>query len=208
MEAAFFLLIPLSDVTARQGEELPVPWLLAQLGKENDCLFTIEATWSGNESMNVMEAQLTKRSSKSSGLREELEHLRQTIPNFSYEIDRANPSVVHVMDARLYKQSRYALDRVISSIDFEGKAQDLVIELGKLGAVVAPPTALFTDEALWVDMNQPVSIKGERLKVRDILTNSIQTRGRTNKILWIARTKLFAGDATIIYFQGSGKERI
>ena len=183
-----------------QEQKLPLSRFLVQLGNEQNRYFTIEQGWYEGESMNAMESQWIETSTEHGGLEQELMRLRQIIPNFTYEIDRANPQVVHVIDARLTNEKDYALERVVRSIDFRGTAKDLVIAIGKLGISISPPNTSAINESF--SNGGQVSIRGENLTVRDLLTNSIRTEGRSIRILWIARNKLGPGQSAYIYFYG------
>ena len=184
----------------QQNQKMLVKDFLVQLGNDHNRYFTIEEGWNEGESMNAMEAHWIETSTEHAGLEQELAHLRQTVPNFTYEIDRANPQVVHIIDARLEQKKDYALEHVVHNIDFKGTAQDLVIALNKLGIPISPPYTSATNESF--SNGGQVSIRAENLKVRDVLTNSIRTEGRDRRILWIARSKLERGERASIYFYG------
>jgi hypothetical protein len=189
---------------AQQGQQVLLPRLLEELGREHDRFFTIEAAWKDGEAMNAIESQWLQRSSKRTKLQDELEHLRQNIRNFTYEIDKANPRFVHIMDARLAAQKGYGLERIVDSIDFVGTGGGLVEALIKQGIPLSPITLMSIHEFSFNDSIQVRIQHGERLEVRDVLTRSIPLERHTNRILWVARTRLGQGELSYIYFQGTG----
>ena len=194
---------PMSGSQERQ--QILLPRLLEELGRENDRFFTIEAAWKDGEAMNAIESQSLQRSSKRIQLQDELEQLRQRIPNFNYEIDKANPRFIHIRDARLAAQNGYGLESVIDSIDFAGTGGELVQALIKRGVPLSPIILMSIHDNSAPDDSIQVRINGNRLEVRDLLTRSIPLDQRTNRILWVARTKLGKGEVSYIYFQGTGK---
>src|SRR5262245_52409137 len=76
-------------------------YFLFRLGEKYDCFFTIEEAWEEGEPANSLEAKWVQRLPKKQNLQQELEQLRQVVPNFTYEIDRTNPRIVHLIDSRL-----------------------------------------------------------------------------------------------------------
>jgi len=191
---------------AQVGQQILLPRLLEELGSEHDRFFTIEGAWHDGEAMNNIESQWLQRSAKRSELQDELEQLRHSIRNFTYEIDKANPRFVHIIDARLAAQEGYGLERTIDSINFVGTGGELVQALIKRGIPLSPLTLMSIHENSSFSDSIQVRINGERLEVRDLLTRSIPLEQRTNRILWVARTKLGQGEVSYIYFQGTGQK--
>ena len=193
---------PMAETSINQSATLLE--LLVELGKKYDHFFTIEEAWKDREPMNAMEAQRVQMSSGKKTLQQELEQLRQTLPNFSYEIDKANPRIIHILDERLTHQKGYGLESVVNRIDFTGSPHDLVAEIGNQGILISPQTSMLLNE--FRDYSSVLQVKGESLKVRDALTNFISLKEREVKILWIARTKLAQGEMTRIYYLPPGKK--
>jgi hypothetical protein len=187
----------------KQGVLL-IPYL-AELGRTYNCFFTAEEAWEDNDPMNKVESYLVPRPARSEGLRWELERLRQIVPNFTFEIDKGNPRIVHVMDTRLARQKGYGLDGVLKNIDFSGNINDLVVAISKQGVSISPPALIDTHEGMFQDFTTVVQVKGKSMKVRDALSNFIPLNGR-GMILWIARTKIGPGETSYIQFRGSQKK--
>ena len=188
--------------TSKQQSAL-LSQLFVELGKDYDCFFTIEGAWKDKEPMNAMESRWVQRLSRGNNLPQELEHLRKTVPNFTYEIDKANPRIVHIIDARLAQQRGYGLEGVINSIDFTGTVFDLVNAIGAQGIPVSSRGLTFTHEQ--PDYRTVVHVNGKALKVRDALSNFISLEGH-GRILWIARTKVEEGEVSYIHFYGPAKK--
>ncbi len=177
--------------------------VFVELGKDYDCFFTIEEAWKDKEFMNAMESQRVQRFSSRKNLQQELEQLRQTVPNFTYEVDKSNPRIVHIIDSRLAQQKGYGLESVINSIDFTGTVFDLVNAIGAQGIPVSSRGLTFTHEQ--PDYRTVVHVKGEGLKVRDALSNFISL-DRHGRILWIARTRFEQGEVSYIHFYTPAKK--
>jgi len=191
----------MSQTAEKKGE--PLTWILHHLAADYDCFFTVEVGWREDDPGGQLEAEWAERDTERTGLVQQLEHLRQTVPNFSYEVDPANSRIVHIMDARLRQQQGYALEATIRSIDYTGKANDLPDEIRRQGVRIAVPTGRDTRE--FQDRSTVVRIREERLTVRGALSDFIQLDGRGNRILWIARTKLEAGTITYVHYPWPGK---
>ena len=191
---------------AQRGETRSVPLseLLMKVGETYDRFFTIEEAWKTGESMNSLEARLMRMSSESKTLEQELEQLRRSVPNLTYELDNRNPRIVHIIDARLAQTQGYGLESIIKNIDFAGSTSELVDSIGKQGIPVLPQRALFTNE--FQDYGTVMHVKGEGLRVRDALSNFIPLDERKGRILWIARTKLGEGEVVYVYYPSPGKK--
>jgi hypothetical protein len=182
-------------------ESKPLAWVLAGLCRDYDCFLTIEGGWQEGESGNKFEVERASRILEKVGLVAELEQLRQTVPNFSYEFDPENPRVVHFIDTRLKEQEGYGLQGTIKSLDFTGTLDDLLNAIGKQGIPVSPQLGRYTHEP-W-DSSTVVNVKGEGLSVRNALSNFVKLDGR-DRILWVARTKLEPKAVSYVYYPWPG----
>src|SRR5713101_7388071 len=122
-----------NEARSQNSREMGLIGILFGLGRDYDCFFTVEEAWQESEPGIRLESWTARRSSQKVDLTLELEQLRQTVLDFIYEIDAANPRIVHVMDARLKRQKGYALEATIASLDFTGKVNELPNEIGKQG---------------------------------------------------------------------------
>lgn len=183
-----------------ENQTMPLPLLnyLAEMAKHYDRFFTVEEAWRPDKPKDSIDNNWLPRPSEKRGLEQELAQLRRVVPNLIYEIDKRNPRVVHIMDARLAQQKEYGLESAIRSIDFTGKVNDLPSEIGKQGIPLSPLLITFKFEQ--ADYSTEVRVRGEELKVRDALSNFVPLQGRTKRILWIARTKLGQGEVTYVYY--------
>lgn len=185
---------------ALQEQTIPLPMkeYLGEIGRAYDCFFTIEETWTEATRSDITTNHVLPRPLQMKGLKEELDYLSQVLPNFTYNVDKVNPRLIHIIDKRLTKQDGYSFERVILNINFKGKVNDLPSEIGRLGMTISSPKLLDLREHK--DFSTEVEIKGDRLKVRDALSNFVQLEGRRNRILWIARTKLGQGEVSYVHY--------
>jgi hypothetical protein len=95
---------------------------------------------------------------------------------------------------------------VIPSIDYNGPAYELADAIGKLGISISSPRSGPPIGALEVwDHVSVVHVKGERLKVRDALSDFLPL-DRQGNILWVATTKFGPGETSYIAIHGSPKQ--
>ena len=165
---------------------------------------TLEEATADSEPINSMEAQCVQMRSMQPSLEQELNQLRQTVPNLTYEIDKTNPRIVHLIDVRLAQVNRYGPEEIIKSMDFKGTVHDLINAIEKLGSTVSSRSLLSTHEQ--PDFSTKVEIKGDNLKVRKALSNFISLEGRGSRVLWVARTKFAPGEVTYVYYPWPGKK--
>lgn len=162
---------------------------LKEIAVKYDCYFTLEV---GLESGNVTDSLEGRNVAiwvQQEGLGQELEWLRNTVPNFTYEVDAYNSKIIHVIDARLAKESSYAMGEIVDSISFEGSVFDLVNAIGQKGIAVSSRVFVDTRKLGLIDSSTNVSIAEKKKSVRNILTNSVALKGRA-RILWIATTEV------------------
>jgi hypothetical protein len=92
----------MSQTSEKQAK--PLTWFLHTLGRYYDCFFTIEDGCNEADSGNMLEAGWTEQRLENGGLAHELEQLRRSVPNFSYEFNTVNSRIVHIIDERLKQQ--------------------------------------------------------------------------------------------------------
>lgn len=183
---------------------LPAIFFLEELANKYDCYVTLEEGWEEGGSRNELEGRLVQRGSGQEGLQQELEYLRQVIPYLTYEIKEGSPRVTHLIDTRLLRQEGYGVERILQSIDFEGTINDLITTIGKQGVSITPETSFILGGIEFPDRSTRVNVKGEAVKVRDVLTKFVPVERGRGRILWIARTKLTPGSVTTIYYPWTG----
>lgn len=187
----------MAQSSENQALRVPLVAYLAELGRDHDRFFTIEEAWENGKPTDSIDAHWIQRSSEV-GLQRELERLGRTVPNFTFEVDKVNPRIVHIRDKRLAQQQGYGLEALIKIIDFTGRVNDLPNELHKQGIPISPPPLMDTRDSR--DYTTIAQVKGESLKVRNALSNFIPLEGRRGRILWIARTKLGQQEVTYVYY--------
>lgn len=179
----------LMDTSSRdQANPLPLIDYLGKLGEEYDYFFTVEVAAADTSGEKALVSHWVQRRPGTKDLQQELERLRQDISNFSYEVDKSNPRIIHVMDVRLEQFNGYALERIIPEITFTGKVNDLPAEIGKQGIPIAPPLLMSFNETR--DTTTVLEVKGVGLKVRDALSDFLPLEKRRTRILWIASTRI------------------
>ena len=187
---------------AQPGKATTLYYYLDQLGTEYDCYFTVEASWEEGEITKWMEGYKLERLAKKDTVYAELESLSKTVPHFAYTVDGKNPKIIHVIDARLLNKMDYALERPLERINFTGTLPDLVKLIGQQGIPISSEIAIFTSDYRPRDRETKVEVKGEGIKVKEALTDSITLTGR-GRVLWVARTKLAPSATTFIEFFGA-----
>ena len=180
--------------------------VLVNLGKTHDRYFTIETGTMPSEAINQMEAFLVNDDVSNGGtFQQKLAILKKEVPNFSYEINKTNPQIIHIIDSRLLQQKEYALEGVIKAIDFRGNSRELIDLLGKQKFSIALPLMMDISEMLYKsDLKTVVRIKKVKLKVRAALSNFTPLKGHY-EILWVARTKLGKSETSYIQFRGANQ---
>ena len=182
---------------------LPLTEVLVKIGNDYDCFFTLEDVWreSGATHVLEMESVLVPIPARKKNLREELDALHKAVPYLDYQFERSNPRMVHVIDASLPQQKRYALNARLRSFSFRGTVGELVNVIKKQGIPLSLEVVLVTSEAAVQDNSTLVTIKGTPSNVRSALSNFIPLNKRKSRIIWIARTRLEQGGITYVQFR-------
>jgi hypothetical protein len=194
---------PMDTSSKNQPSPLPLVDYLARLGEEYDFFFTVELASKVTESNSGISSHWIQRLPEKD-VQRDLERLRQDITNFAYEVDRSNPRIIHVMDARLKQHKGYALESIIKDINFTGRVNDLPAEIGKQGIPIGPPLLMSFNEAR--DHTTVLELKGVGLKVRDALSHFVPLEKRRGRILWIASTGINQGDMSYVYYPYPGPQ--
>jgi hypothetical protein len=206
-------LIPVkqASIAGQESERDALPLLsyLAVLGRDRDVFFTIEESWiswrpvpccPNDKPETEMAYHLIQRSLQTEDLREGLERLRHVVPNLTYEVNKGDPRIIHIVDARLLQHGGYGLQRTIERIDFKGSVNQLPDAIGKLGIRVSTQQWMFLGSGETRDYTTVVDIRAQRLSVRDALSNYVPLEHRKGGVLWVAKTKLGEGEVTFVYY--------
>jgi len=175
--------------------------LLYELGDTYDVFFTIEEAWSDSRRIDSLESHVLQRKSNKEDIQQELEELRQVIPNFTFQVNEASPRIFHIIDGRLAQQQGYGLDSILTMIDFTGKVRDLITEISDQGAPILQRNFfVIGDPFMLSDRITVLHVQGEGLKVRDALSNFIPL-DEYNRVIWTTITRIGANE-TSINFRG------
>lgn len=195
-----------SSLQPMNTEDVELRQLLKQIGDRYDCYFTIEIVPTSAENAYSLETVRLPVGSatflsglEGKNLRDGLESLKAFVPNLSYSFADGKATVVHIIDVRLTQQSGYSMDKAIESLNFEGPLIDLPNALGKNGVEIGSKNFGDTRELAINDRSTTIKANQKNIKVRDILTNSLdlQKRGR---VLWIAETGLGGDKKTYVRY--------
>jgi hypothetical protein len=176
-----------------------LPYHLVELGQMHDCYFTIEEGWDSQNPVDTI-ATRTVEGSPEVSLDAELRRLTKMMPNFAYQVDNAQPRIIHIIDQRLLGIEGYAMDSVIVHLEFSGKLKDLPGELHKQGVPVFYPDYISFGGGETRDLTTEAHLTADGLTVREALSNSVRLRGRKGRILWRAKTKFGNGEETEVYY--------
>lgn len=187
-----------------QANPLPLIDYLGKLGEEYDYFFTVEIAAADTGTEKAIVSHWVQQRPGNKNLQQELERLRQDTSNFAYEVDISNPRIMHVMDARLKQFKGYALESIITEINFTGKANDLPAEIAKHGIPIAPPLLMSFNETR--DSTTVLELKGVALKVRDALSDFLSLEKRRTRILWIASTRINQEGISYVHYPYPGQQ--
>ncbi|MBV9926618.1 MAG: hypothetical protein JOZ96_16485 [Acidobacteria bacterium] len=185
---------------------IPLEMYLSQLGDTCGCYFTLEEASEVGGAANQLAAYMVAGRTPGASLEQTLEELSRTVPNFTYSISGDKPRIVHVVDARLKRLSGYAMERVVTSIDYKGDVGGLVARINQQGIPISSPTVVFTDELKLRDLYSKGHVKAESLKVREVLSSFVPLTGY-RKVIWSSRTNLGGEDQTT-YVRFHGPQRM
>lgn len=177
--------------------ESPYPTVidvLRDIGINNNRIFTLEEVQSSGDLLGQMRTYRLPHPSAKADFVKALDYLSRNVPNFSYEIDKKNARIVHIMDRRLAQQQEYALDKIVNDIDFTASASSLMSAISAKVNLILWMQLAASDDLLAIDLNEKVDLKASGLKVRDALSE-ILPLPKQGGLLWIAETEL--GPATV-----------
>jgi len=102
------------------GQAITLPILLGRLGKNCDCVFTIEEAWTDGEASNEMEATFLREPVSLDSPNQVMNQLTKIVPNFTYEMDNLDSRIIHIKDKRLAQVKGYVLDQEMGPFEFQG----------------------------------------------------------------------------------------
>jgi hypothetical protein len=188
-----------------QDATIPVSEYLEQLGNQFDCHFTIEESWAHSEIMNSLASSLVSpHTPKPDDLNQRLAELSQTVPNFSFRIDKENGRIVHVIDSRLEQVNSYSLDQVVPRFEFDGTLDDLVRAISRNGIKVAPQNSFGLGDPMASrrDFTTIVHVNAEKRSVRALLSDFLPLKNYV-RVMWVATTERREGAITQVNFKGT-----
>jgi hypothetical protein len=177
-----------SRSAAASGQKITLPILLGRLGKNCDCVFTIEEAWTDGETSNAMEATFLRERVSLDSPNQVMNQLTNIVPNFTYEVDSIDSRIIHIKDKRLAQVKGYALEQEMGPFEFQGPLLKLV-EAIATGVPIRPTYGGLIGEE--IDRHTKVTVKGKSMRVRTALTNFIPLDQKPRgQILWTATTRL------------------
>jgi len=190
-----------NDVNNQDSDQsVTVSNVLDEIGNKYGYFFTLEETWDNGAVMNRIQSHRLQRPALGNDVWQDLTALSRLVPDMTYKVDETNPKIVHIIDAGLSHRPGYALDEKIDSIDFSGTLFDLVKHLETHGLRVSSRGAVDTHELSTIDFGTQVHVTGKQLSVRQALSDFIPLEGRSNRLLWVARTKNGSGEISFVRF--------
>ena len=111
---------------------------LKRVGKNHDCYFTIEEGWKDGETSGSLRAYKFDWPTPALPLKEVLDYLHKTVPNFTYIIDQQQPKIIHIVNTRLIQQKGYGMQMIVKQAAFDGRICDFVTSLSSDGIPILP----------------------------------------------------------------------
>lgn len=174
----------------RDCDKTPFTNFLFAVGDKLDCYFTIE-TWQPEEQHPSSFYDARSPDDKISSIDALIAKLKRDLPGVTVTRDPRNGRIIHLIDAGLLNQNRYALDKQ-ASINFSGPLEDLPNELGKnMWYAVQRSEPLGCD--FQNDVVTMVKVRFEGKAIRQILTDAVPLKNY-GRILWIAQTYAHKSD--------------
>jgi hypothetical protein len=162
---------------------------LNEIGTTYGYYFTLEEALQDGMIANRIASQRIQRLTRGSDAKQELDELVRLIPDLTYVIDEENPKIVHLIDGKLTQTKGYAVDDRIKEINFSGTVYELVDAITKQGIRISSKGEINLSELPLTDFTTQVVAKGEGISVRSALSDFIPLEGRSNRLLWVAKTK-------------------
>jgi len=175
--------------------------LLASLGKQYDCYFTVEGGWRNHEAINAVARRAVTPPQKASTLAEAIDELAKGAPGLRFEIDKRQNRIVHVIDRRLDGQTGYGLDTVIPTFVFSGQTMELVSELRKSGVPIGNENTFAVGQRITFDASTNANVNARDYTVREILSDFIPLDGY-NRVIWTASTRISPRSDSMIHYRG------
>jgi hypothetical protein len=180
---------------------IPLENLLQDLGRKYDCYFTLEEGWEEGSAMNAFSTSRVRLAGETTSLKQALDDVAKQVPNLRFEMAQRDRPIIHAIDKRLDKQSRYALGMTVPSYEFSGTTGELIADLAKRGIPIAPQTVFAVGRTIATDLSTRMTIKASGLTVRRLLSDFLPLKGYS-RVIWTAATKLGSGAETVVNFKG------
>ena len=189
-----------SVVAQATSTEPSVREVLKEVGDKYDYYFTIESGFIDGNITNTLERQKINKPSRTVSAKDALRQIQQITPNFAYQINTINPKIIFVYDTRLLKRANYGIEKLVNNFSFDGSSMELLRALEQSGIPVSDSGAVVSTDLLFSgNLPTPFHIRNANMRVRDLLTNSIQLTPK-RRILWTARTDLDSNKKTYVRY--------
>lgn len=180
---------------------VPLEDFLRDLARRYDCYFTLEEGWEEGSATNAFSTSRVRLLAETTSLKQALDDLVKQVPNLRFEMAHKDRPIIHAIDKRLDRQSRYALGMTIQSYAFTGTTGELIGDLAKRGIPILPQTVFPIGRAITIDPSTRITIKSSGLTIRRLLSDFLPLQGYS-RVIWTAATKLVPGAETVVNFKG------
>jgi hypothetical protein len=172
--------------------------LVSELGEKSKKFFTLEEGQGANEIVDQMRFYRLPRSAIKNDTFAILDYMSRTVPNFSYQVDKKDARIIHIVDRRLAGQKEYALEKVTQKIEFTAAVQNLLRPIAAEGkGSVVWTLAPASDDLLPIDLDKKVTVKIDGLQVREALSEVLPLPDQGG-ILWRADTEIGMNKISVI----------
>ncbi|HKV42791.1 MAG TPA: hypothetical protein VJX67_26570 [Blastocatellia bacterium] len=193
---------------AHQGpQDVPLPWILQDIGKRCGCYFTVENAYSyvGGRAIRgewsreaIIEEVRVPTSIRDQSLPEAMKALKSLVPHLTYKIDQKDSRIVHIRDDRLRQEPDYLLDRPVTAFEFKGTRAELVEALAAQGfSVYNSPHSFRSPEP--DNLITMVRVGAEPVTVRAVLSSFIPSDAES-RVLWESYSLLHSYGSAYIYY--------
>ena len=179
--------------------KISVKYVMLQLAQRDGCFFTIEEAWPTPDEAQQLQRALVSEPDKDEPVNKVLDRIKQEVPFFTYEYDKVDGRIIHIVNKRLTSDPGYAISQTVPVIEFQGTTTNLIRKLASEGIRVQASGGVFIGDPIPGDIN--VEIKKTNLTVREALSAFVPLND-PGRIIWEAYTETKPGAPTIIRYDG------
>ena len=125
------------------------------------------------------------------------------MPNLTVKLNAKNRRLIHIVDSRLSKLSKYSMDTIVSQLRFDGTTRELIEELARQGTRIGVQTTIGIGDPLDSkgDWTTHLKFTADNEPVRELLSNFLPL-DHYERVLWVATTELKEGAVTLVKYKG------